>query len=382
MVFRQLSVKSKLLATVLGMSISSVLIVGVISFTQSQRALSDTVLENLVAQRQARAELIQSFMASIDDEASTLGQDRGVATAIAEFTVAAEQLAGQEPNPAWEEPATEFYAQLIDSLPRSEALAGVTADQYLPRDPAARYLQHYYVVTNPEPDRRQLGDPGDNSFYSRVHSRFHTSFLAVTERFGFTDLYLIEPETNRVVYSVNKGIDFGTSLASGPWGRSALADVVKEVRTQPGARQHDILRLRVLSTLAGQAGCLRRSPGVQPGRSGPARHRRLPDAVGRDRQGHDGGSELDRSRLRADRRGVPRRRRPAHALPVACACRGPRAFPRRQPARRHATRDDPAHHRRGEHGDAPTGPHRRRPARTFRADRYRGRRPAITVASR
>lgn len=233
MVFRQLSVKSKLLATVLGISISSVLIVAVISFTQSQRSLSDAVLRNQVAQLQSRTELIQRFISSIDDEASTLSQDRGVATASAEFAVAAQQLAGQATDPAWDEAATNFYTELVEGLPQTDRLVTVNADQYVPRDPVARYLQHYYTVTNPDPDRSQLDDPGDDSFYSRVHSRFHPSFRAIAERFGFTDIYLIEPESNRIVYSVNKDVDFGTSLASGPWGRSALADVVKEVERNP-----------------------------------------------------------------------------------------------------------------------------------------------------
>lgn len=231
-VIRRLSLKSKLLAIVLGVSIASVLIVASISFTASQRAISDAVIENLTAERVSRVELIERFVAGIEAQASTLSQDRNVVTAAAEFTVATDQLANEEVDVGWAESAETFYR---DFTAEFDPDLNLSVDQFLPRDPVAQYLQHFYVVNNPEPpdQRAELEEASDGSFYSRVHARFHPGFLNYAEQFGLHDIFLIEPGNNRIVYSVRKEVDFGTSLSSGPWGRSSLADLVKEVERNP-----------------------------------------------------------------------------------------------------------------------------------------------------
>ncbi len=231
-VLRRLSVKSKLLAAVLCVSIASVLVVAAISFTSSQRAISDSVLDNLSAQRASRTELVERYIAGIEAQASILSQDRNMVTAAAEFTVATEQLAQEETIPGWGESAQTFYRDFAAGF---DPNLNLTVDQFLPRDPVTQYLQHYYVVNNPEPSGQRAGldEASDGSFYSRVHARFHPSFRNYAERFGYHDIFIIEPVDNRIVYSVKKEVDFGTSLSSGPWGRSSLADLVKEVERNP-----------------------------------------------------------------------------------------------------------------------------------------------------
>lgn len=231
-VLRRLTVKSKLLATVLGVSIASVLIVAAISFVSGQRAIGDSVIDNLAAQRASRTELVERFMAEIESQASTLSQDRSMVTAAAEFTVATAQLAQEETPTGWAESAQTFYREFASGF---DPNLNLTVNQFLPRDPVTQYLQHYYVVDNPESpgQRARLDEAPDGSFYSRVHARFHPSLRNYSERFGYHDIFIIEPGDNRVVYSVKKEVDFGTSLSSGPWGRSSLADLVKEVERNP-----------------------------------------------------------------------------------------------------------------------------------------------------
>lgn len=229
--FGHLSVRSKLLATVLGVSIGSMLVVSVLSFQRGRQSINDLVTENLVAQRAARAEQIEEYMRSIESQAATLSQDRSIATAMVEFTVSAEQLAGEQPNPEWDVSAVSYYNQFIAGLP-AEA-QGITASQLVPKDPVARQLQQFYLVTDPGSVRQELEAAEDSTFYSRVHTRFHPSLQTIAEQFGFDDLYLIEPDDRRIVYSVAKGVDFGTSLISGPWGRSSLAGAVADVLRNP-----------------------------------------------------------------------------------------------------------------------------------------------------
>ncbi|NNF52949.1 MAG: HAMP domain-containing protein [Acidimicrobiales bacterium] len=230
---RHLSVKSKLLITVLGVAIISVLVVGVISFQRGQRAISELVEDDLVAQRETRAELIERYLQLVEDQAATLSQDRSMATAAAEFAVAAEQLAGQTPDPVWTESSQTFYEDFLVRLPADARTAELKAEQYIPTDPVAVHLQHFYTIDNAALRRRAIDEADDGSFYSRVHSRYHPSLRTFADRFGYGDIYIIEPNTKRIVYTVEKHVDFATSLSSGPWGRTSLAELVEQVLRNP-----------------------------------------------------------------------------------------------------------------------------------------------------
>ncbi len=230
---RHLSVKSKLLITVLGVAVTSVLVVGVISFQRGQQAISELVLDNLVAQREARAELVESYAQTVANQAATLSQDRSMATAAAEFSVAAGQLASQTPDPVWVESSTAYYEDFLLRLPAEARTADLKAEQYIPTDPVAVHLQHFYTIDNVALRRRWIDQANDGSFYSRVHSRYHPSLRTFADRFGYGDIYIIEPDTRQIIYTVEKRVDFATSLSSGPWGRSSLAALVEQVLRNP-----------------------------------------------------------------------------------------------------------------------------------------------------
>jgi hypothetical protein len=68
---------------------------------------------------------------------------------------------------------------------------------------------------------------GDGSDYSNVHARYHHVFQKIIETYGYYDIYLIDNESQRVIYGVNKDRDLGTSLTVGPYRESNLARIVK-----------------------------------------------------------------------------------------------------------------------------------------------------------
>ncbi len=122
-------------------------------------------------------------------------------------------------------------------------------------DPAAIYLQSRYsletvdvdtgrVVTGTPTDGQnvetrivadpgRLDDAGDGSEWSTVHALYHPTYRRAVEQLGLLDLYLVEPIDARVVYSVEKGPDVGTSLVTGPYGGTVLANTVKQVIDDP-----------------------------------------------------------------------------------------------------------------------------------------------------
>jgi len=78
--------------------------------------------------------------------------------------------------------------------------------------------------------RPNLEDAGDGSAYSQAHARYHAIFRQYQQDYGYYDIFLIEPQTGQIVYSVFKEDDFGTSLTTGPYANTNLAEVFKRTR--------------------------------------------------------------------------------------------------------------------------------------------------------
>lgn len=101
---------------------------------------------------------------------------------------------------------------------------------------ARRVLRRLYVEQNPAPpnQRYRLQDAGDGSFYSQYHSAFHVWARRFLDHFGYHDAFLINPRGD-IVYSITKESDFTTSLKTGPYRTSPLADVFRRAIRNPSA---------------------------------------------------------------------------------------------------------------------------------------------------
>jgi len=79
---------------------------------------------------------------------------------------------------------------------------------------AAQY-QYIFANSHPHGKKSLLNASGDGSNYDAIHARIHPRMRTFAEKFSFHDVFLIDARSGDVVYSVNKKVDFGTSLKYG-----------------------------------------------------------------------------------------------------------------------------------------------------------------------
>ena len=100
-------------------------------------------------------------------------------------------------------------------------------------------LQHEYIKVNKNPlgSKHVLDRGSDTSTYSTYHQKVHPKIRNYLEKFGYYDIFLVEPKNGNIVYSVYKELDFGTSLMKGPWAKTNLADAFRKARDlkEPGS---------------------------------------------------------------------------------------------------------------------------------------------------
>ena len=237
---KNLSLRTKLLAALLGVGLVALVATGGQAYRRAEAALRQASIDRLTSIREERKSQIETFFKNVRRDGLTLAESRDITDAMQEFKTAYRDLETEVAR--WPEEArarnrkkVEGY-YLSEFLPRMQGLeselGGEEGRQYLPSDNASLLLQALFVVDNPnfEGSRDRLDRPAGGGRYAEVHSRLNPFLRSITRQLGYNDLFLIDQESGRIVYTVAKKVDLGTSLQSGPYRNSKLGRAFKAAR--------------------------------------------------------------------------------------------------------------------------------------------------------
>lgn len=236
-----LSIKSKLILMLLAVSGFSIFVTAILGYRSGKDNLTSRVSNQLTSVRASKAHQIESYFQTIRNHTQTLSENPSVISAVQEFASAHKQLDKTSLSKEADRKLSEYYAQIF--LPRlMEGRSGTPIlRSYLPKPQASQYLQSQYIAANPNPvgKKQLLNSAPEGSAYSKVHATYHPIFRNIIERFGYYDMFLINPE-GTVVYTVFKETDFASNLLSGPYKSTNLATLV---RTVMDAKEQNYTRL-------------------------------------------------------------------------------------------------------------------------------------------
>ncbi|NRA55545.1 MAG: methyl-accepting chemotaxis protein [Gammaproteobacteria bacterium] len=228
-----MTIKTRILLAIISIGIlpllGASLIIGYSISDQISTTLNGTVSAKLVAVREMKkSQLVNYFhdleilVASISSEDLTV-KATGYLSKSFNLDIQADEVEQQS--------LSEFYNQAY--LQRAQALdpslkpAQVTS-VLAALDPAASFYQARYISQNENPlDSKhaliQAKKKGRfNARYDIYHSEYHPELTKIQQEFGFPDVLLVNA-VGRVVYSVVKNIDYGTSLEQGALADTGLA---------------------------------------------------------------------------------------------------------------------------------------------------------------
>jgi class 3 adenylate cyclase len=239
----RLSIKSKLIAMLLAVSGCSIVVISYLGYRSGQENLTDRVFSQLTSVRASKADRIEAYFKNINNHTQTLSEDPSIVAAIQDFTAAHRKLQDAPMTPTIDRQLTSYYRDaFLPRLTKSE-IGTPVIESYLPKTAAARYLQYHYIAANPHPVGKKmlLDDARDGSDYSQIHSRYHPIFRNIVQKFGYYDMFLIDPQ-GTVVYTVFKETDFTTNYQTGAYKDSNLAQlnsIVQAAKTRNYARLTD-----------------------------------------------------------------------------------------------------------------------------------------------
>ena len=225
----------KLFAILVLLGAIAVLLTAVLGYIRARDALEKAVFDQLTLARQAKARQIETYFRTIRAELRLLANSKMAIDSTREFRMAVEALDRGSVSPEMRDKVTKWYAE--NFIPRMTQVLGKEPPlgDYLPVGSAPYYLQYHYIVENPNPpERRKLvDDAGDGSEYSRLHAIYHPLMRTAATTVGFFDFMVADPRTGRLIYTVQKEVDFTTSLQIGPYRNSKVADAVARCAQSP-----------------------------------------------------------------------------------------------------------------------------------------------------
>lgn len=202
-------------------------------FTQLTELSHQSKFDQLKSINSTKKRNVEYYFDIIRNQIRTFSENKMIIDAVKSFRrtfalvqegITEEQLLTMKAN-LQQYYADEFIPRLKENTDQLERI-----EHYFPKETQADILQYHYISNNPHPTGQKslLNDAGDGSEYSKVHAYYHPVMRSYLEKFGYYDIFLIDPVTGDMVYSVFKEIDFSTSLITGLYNRTNFGRVVKE----------------------------------------------------------------------------------------------------------------------------------------------------------
>ncbi len=244
-----MSLRIKLIVAAILFSIVPVLATSLIivnlAVDQSHDALETVARERLVALRDVRKEQLGNYIETIEHQVQNLSAANMVVEAMQRF----QRTANDYKSPPvgadlkqWKAAIADYYENEFareyqrrnhgESIDTGSLLAGL--------DDIGTAMQYLYIAANPNPlgSKDVLYDAVDETRYSEWHAYYHPFFRDFLQRFGYYDIFLVDQQDGRIVYSVFKELDYATSLKDGAYADSGIGIAFKKASE---AGQKDML---------------------------------------------------------------------------------------------------------------------------------------------
>ncbi|HBJ35943.1 MAG TPA: hypothetical protein DDZ51_14580 [Planctomycetaceae bacterium] len=186
---------------------------------KSSDALVSKIQSNLVAARDDRKQAIEDYFGMIRDQVISTSEDRTIIDFMSQFTeslnerISESEISDEKIAEMRRELASYYVNTFGPEYRKQNGSEFNLSDKVARLSAKAVEAQHAYIVenTNGLGQKHELNSAGETR-YDKLHAEVHPSLKNFIERFGFYDLFLVEPHNGEIVYSVFKELDYATSL--------------------------------------------------------------------------------------------------------------------------------------------------------------------------
>ncbi|MDH3353747.1 MAG: methyl-accepting chemotaxis protein [Chromatiales bacterium] len=224
---------SGVLLTVIPVMIVSIAIERIVA-GESEAALHASTKERLVATRDLTKSHVEDYFGTINKQIQTFSNNRMVINAAMSFVSAFGAYKDQVSADVGAErrELAKYYSEKFGGeYQRKNAGESVDTNAWLAQlDDDSIALQYRFIKTNPNPmgEKDKLDNLENNSTYNLTHKTYHPIFRDYLNKFEYYDIFIADPESGDVVYSVFKELDYTTSLKTGPFAQTGIGKAFRK----------------------------------------------------------------------------------------------------------------------------------------------------------
>ncbi|MCW8826017.1 MAG: methyl-accepting chemotaxis protein, partial [Gammaproteobacteria bacterium] len=208
---------------------------------ESTAALQNANQERLVATRDLTKAHVEDYFGTIEKQVQTFSNSRMVINAalsfVSSFGSYREEVSADVETERSE--LAKYYRDDFSSeYKRRNAGESFNGDSWLSQlDDDSIALQYRFIQANPNSlgEKDKLDSLGDNTTYSRNHEIYHPIFRDYLQKFEYYDIFIADPDSGDIVYSVFKELDFTTSLKTGAFAQSGIGEAFRKANQLSGA---------------------------------------------------------------------------------------------------------------------------------------------------
>ncbi len=234
--FAKLNLKLKLLIAFLCVGIIPFAIMAIVALNKAESALSTQAFAQMQSMRDVKKGQVLHYLQTIKDQVLTYSENRMIISAMDEFSRAFKsitdenELSDQEIANLRKKLATYYHKDFSAAYQdQNNGQSPNVSDMVGKLDSRAVALQYSYIKANTHPlgAKDNLDRASDGSRYSQIHQQYHPIIRSYLKKFGYYDIFLVDSESGKIVYSVFKELDFATSLKVGPYADTNFAEAFK-----------------------------------------------------------------------------------------------------------------------------------------------------------
>ena len=239
---QRMTMRRKLVASLLAACLIPLIAIGLIGSQTARSAIHKQAFNQLESLRDVKKRQIEDYFEQIRSQVITFSENGMIVDAMLRFQADFGALYSElQPTvdelTVYRDAVERYYTDEFGREFADRTGSSTDIQRLLPSSPAAIIAQHQYIAANPHPlgSKEALDSANDASAYRRTHAQYHPRIRNYLQKFEYYDIFLIDPDTGDIVYSVFKELDYATSLLTGPYSDTNFASVFKEARTlEPG----------------------------------------------------------------------------------------------------------------------------------------------------
>jgi methyl-accepting chemotaxis protein len=225
---KNIKISTKLIIYFLTIGIVIITVVGYFSYNKSKKAIMDRTYGQLTSIREAKGRQIEDYFTQIRNQVLTFSEDQMIVDYTKELKESFWDIGNNvtdEQLDAYKVSLKNYYTNEFLSRLNTNLDEEKNINEFFPQDRESIVLQYQYLSgnNNTTGKKHNLDMAEDGSRYSEVHAKYHPLIRDYLEKFEYYDIFIADPETGHILYTVFKEVDFATSLITGPYKNTNFA---------------------------------------------------------------------------------------------------------------------------------------------------------------